>query len=114
MQPANECILTVNGGSSSIKFALFEAGGSLLRLLGGGIERIGLPGAVFRVKGLAEADTFSQEVHAADHTEAANVVLDWLEKRSDITPLTAVGHRILQGGPKYYEPQRITTDMVAE
>ena len=114
MQPANGCVLTVNGGSSSIKFALFEAGGSLLRLLVGGIERIGIPGAVFRVKGLAEADTFSQEVHAADHTEAASVVLDWLEKRSDITPLTAVGHRILQGGPKYYEPQRITTDVVAE
>ena len=33
MQPAEACILTVNGGSSSIKFALFEAGGSLRRVL---------------------------------------------------------------------------------
>jgi acetate kinase len=45
------CILTVNGGSSSIKFALVEASGSLRRILDGGIERIGLPEATFRVKG---------------------------------------------------------------
>ena len=45
MKPANPRILTINGGSSSIKFALFEAGDSLRRILEGGIERIGLPEA---------------------------------------------------------------------
>jgi acetate kinase len=43
MEPANPKILTINGGSSSIKFALFDASGSLRRILAGGIERIGLP-----------------------------------------------------------------------
>ena len=52
MKPANPHILTINGGSSSIKFALFEAGDSLRRILEGGIERIGLPEATLRVKGL--------------------------------------------------------------
>ena len=52
MKPANPRILTINGGSSSIKFALFEVGDSLRRILGGGIERIGLPGATLQVKGL--------------------------------------------------------------
>ena len=51
MKPANPRILTINGGSSSIKFALFEAGDSLRRILEGGIERIGLPEATLRVKG---------------------------------------------------------------
>ena len=41
--PTKAYILTINGGSSSIKFALFEAGDSLRRILEGGIERIGLP-----------------------------------------------------------------------
>jgi len=45
VKPANPRILTINGGSSSIKFALFEAGDSLRRILEGGIERIGLPEA---------------------------------------------------------------------
>jgi len=41
--PVNACILTVNGGSSSIKFALFETHEPLQRVLSGSIERIGLP-----------------------------------------------------------------------
>jgi acetate kinase len=45
MKPAHPKILMINGGSSSIKFALFDAGDSLRRILAGGIERIGLPEA---------------------------------------------------------------------
>jgi acetate kinase len=48
MKPANPRILTINGGSSSIKFALFEAGESPRRLLAGEIQRIGLPDASFQ------------------------------------------------------------------
>ena len=51
MKPANPHILAINGGSSSIKFALFEAGDPIQRILEGGIDRIGLPDATFRVKG---------------------------------------------------------------
>jgi len=47
MKPADPRILTINGGSSSIKFALFDAANSLRRILKGGIERIGLPEATF-------------------------------------------------------------------
>jgi hypothetical protein len=43
MKSANSRILTINGGSSSIKFALFEANEPIRRFLEGGIERIGLP-----------------------------------------------------------------------
>jgi len=56
MKPAIPHILTVNGGSSSIKFALFEAGDPLRRILGGEIERIGLLEATWWVKGLNQAD----------------------------------------------------------
>ena len=52
MKPANPRILTINGGSSSIKFALFEAGDPLRRILEGAIERIGLPESILRVKGI--------------------------------------------------------------
>lgn len=114
MKPAQPCILTVNGGSSSIKFALFEAGDSLERILGGGIDRIGFPNAVFHVKAGNPNDSFSRPVAAPDHTVAVGALMDWIEKRSDRGPLIAVGRRVLQGGPKYYKPQRITADMIAE
>ena len=60
MKSGNPRILTINGGSSSIKFALFEAGDPLLRIMEGEIERIGFPEAAFRVKGLNPADDFSR------------------------------------------------------
>ena len=107
-------ILTINGGSSSIKFALFEAGDSLRRILEGGIERIGLPEATLRVKGVNQAATFSRLVTAPDHTAAVGALMDWIEERSGRDVLTAVGHRVVHGGPKYSQPQRITAEMVEE
>jgi len=112
--PANPRILTVNGGSSSIKFALFEAGGSLRRILEGRIERIGLPEATLRVKGLSQADNFSRPLAAPDHTAAVGALMDWIEERLGRVALTAVGHRVVHGGPKYSEPQLITREMVRE
>ena len=82
MKPANPRILTINGGSSSIKFALFEAGDSLRRILEGGIERIGLPEATLRVKGSNQADNFSRPVTAPDHTTAVGLLMDCIEERS--------------------------------
>ena len=114
MKPAKPRILTINGGSSSIKFALFEAGDSLRQILEGGIERIGLPEATLRVKGVEQADNFSRLVKAPDHTAAVGALMDWIEERSGRDALTAVGHRVVHGGPKYYKPQRITAEMVEE
>jgi acetate kinase len=98
MNPASPRILTINGGSSSIKFALFEAGESLRRALDGSIERIGLPDATFAVKG---SENFSRPLAVPNHTVAVNVLMDWLEERSERDALTAVGHRVVHGGPKY-------------
>ena len=114
MKPANSRILTINGGSSSIKFAMFEAGGSLRRILEGGIDRIGQPKATFRVKGETPAVNFSRLVTAPDHTVAVGALMDWIEERSGGDALTAVGHRVVDGGPKYSKPERITPEMVAE
>jgi acetate kinase len=114
MKPTKPCILTLNGGSSSIKFALFEAADSLQRILAGGIERIGLPEATLRVTGLNQADNFSQRVIAPDHTVAVGALMDWIEGRPWRDALAAVGHRVVHGGPKYSAPQRITAEMIEE
>jgi acetate kinase len=107
-------VLTINGGSSSIKFAVFEVGDALRRMMEGGIERIGLPEATLRVKGVNPADNFSRSVTAPDHVVAAGALMDWIEERSRRETLTAVGHRVVHGGPKYSAPQRITAEMVQE
>jgi acetate kinase len=114
MPPASPRVLTINGGSSSIKLALFEVGESLRRILQGGIERIGLPDATFRVEGSERADSFSQGVATADRLVAVDTLMDWISERTKRDPLTAVGHRVVHGGPRYSKPLRITTDVVTE
>jgi len=114
MKPANPRILTINGGSSSIKFALFEAGDSLRRILEGAIERIGRPESTLRVKGLNQADNFSRSVTAPEHTAAVGTLMDWIEEHLGRGTLTAVGHRVVHGGPKYSEPKRITRELIEE
>jgi acetate kinase len=111
---AKACVLTINGGSSSIKFALFDADPMLRRILAGRIERIGLPEATFVAKGLNEADNFTRSVTAPNHTTAVELLMDWIEERIRRGELTAVGHRVVHGGLKYSEPQRITAEMVEE
>ena len=114
MKPANPRILTINGGSSSIKFAVFEARESTTRILEGRIEGIGLSVPTFQVKGVDHADDFSRSVVAPDHTAADGILMDWIEERVGRAPLAAVGHRVVHGGPKYSEPQRITAEMIEE
>jgi acetate kinase len=114
MKPVNPSILAINGGSSSIKFALFKVGNSFERVLEGEIDRIGLPGAILRVKGMNQADNFSRSVTASDHAKAVSLLIDWFEKRSGGDALTAIGHRVVQGGPNYYKPQLITAEMLED
>lgn len=112
MKPAEKRILTINGGSSSIKFAVFEVTDSLNWILGGAIEQIGLPNTTLHVKGLTQADNFSKPVKAPDHTVAVGILMDWIEELCEKGGLAAVGHRVVQGGPKYSKPQCITGEMI--
>ena len=107
-------ILTINGGSSSIKFTLFEAGDPLRSILEGAIEPIGRPEASLRVKGIDPADTFSRPVTVPNHGAAVNALMDWLEDRAEGETLAAVGHRLVHGGAKYSQPLRITAEVFAE
>ena len=106
-------VLTINGGSSSIKFALFDAASRPpLRLLHGGVERIGHVEPVFRVKASGETEERLRPVTASDHSAAVNVVVQEIEERSGPKTLMAIGHRVVHGGPEYGEPERITSKMV--
>jgi len=107
-------ILTINGGSSSIKFALFEIGEAIAQVLAGGIESIGSPTATLKVTGRTQVDAVSRAVTAPDHNAAVTVLMDWVEGRGDRDRLSAIGHRVVHGGPKYYEPQRLDLQIIAE
>jgi acetate kinase len=104
-----DSILTINGGSSSIKFALYHAAPSLVRRLTGRIERIGLPDARFSVHDLTRDERTDRTIVAADHHAAADVLLDWLDGRMEA--VRAVGHRVVQG-MEHTEPEVVTRSLL--
>ncbi len=112
ISPESSCILTINGGSSSIKFGLFEVRDPPRRLLHGEIDRIGQKQATLHVDGVRPADHISQSVKAPDHAAAVDAITNYIEERGVERAVAAVGHRVVHGGPKYWAPQRITPDMI--
>jgi acetate kinase len=93
---------------------LFETGESLARILEGKIEGVGLAQGHFTAKGANKADNFSKTLTVPDHPAAVGLLMDWIQERFEGGALAAVGHRIVHGGPKYWEPQRITPEMMEE
>jgi acetate kinase len=106
-------ILTLNGGSSSIKFALFETGAVLKRIFSGKVVRIGSPDTEIEITDHATGKTERQAVPAADHASVIHPLAQILEKRMNFDQIAAVGHRIVHGGIRYSEPEPITPDMIA-
>jgi acetate kinase len=106
-------VLTLNGGSSSIKFALYDASAPAERLLSGKIERIGLPEPLLTTCE-AGGKPESRPITAANHRESGNILLDWLAEHVGFEKVLGVGHRVVHGGPNFRESQRITPALVEE
>jgi acetate kinase len=106
-------VLTINGGSSSIRFAIYEAGRVLQRRLAGKIDRIGLSGTNLTVHDTVGAPKALRRLAAADHRTAVRFLLDWLEAQPTFPSVGAVGHRVVHG-MAHSEPERITAKLVSQ
>jgi acetate kinase len=106
-------ILTINGGSSSIKFALYEAVNPLKRGLYGKVDRIGLSGTNLTFNEPTKKQPKSFKLTVADHKSAANALIDWLEKQIDFKSVKGVGHRVVHG-MKHTEPEIVTKKLLDE
>jgi len=106
-------VLTINGGSSSIKFALYQAGGALERRLYGKIDRIGLSGTNLTFKNSTGKSQDSRTIDSADHRSAVAFLLDWLETQQVVASVKAVGHRVVHG-MTHSEPERVTPELLDE
>ena len=113
MKPGEPQILTINGGSSSIKFALYAAVKPLKRGLYGTVDRIGLSGTNLTFHYADGKPEASRKLIAVDHKSAANSMLDWLETEPDFASVKAVGHRVVHG-MKHTEPEIVTPELLAE
>ena len=105
-------ILSVNAGSSSLKFTLFEMNDESI-IVSGVFERIGLDNSFYKIK--LNGETIKEEIALPTHTEAVNVLLSKLIDLNIIKSydeIKGVGHRILHGGEKYSESVIINDDVI--
>ena len=113
MKSDNSHILVINGGSSSIKFALYHAGEPLKRGLSGEVDRIGLSGTNLTFHDAHGKSQPGRKLDAADHKSAVNFLIDWLEEQNHFATVRAVGHRVVHG-MKHTEPEIVTQDLLDE
>lgn len=113
VRPDRSTVLTINGGSSSLKFALFARDGTHKRLLSGKFERVGTPEARMSVKGPAVAGGREEHpVQMDDHEGAAGLLIDWIKHQVGFAAVAAVGHRFVHGGAKHSRPERVTPELL--
>lgn len=115
----SKSILTINAGSSSIKFALFPLEGSALAekaVISGQIDGIGTPSAllVAKDKGGEKIANETLPVANPNHQQAFDHLLSWFTAKAAAWEMTAVGHRVVHGGQVFSKPMRLEADTLEE
>lgn len=97
MEYSGDTILTINGGSSSIKFALFEKGDLRTKLISGALEKTVEGATSFQFYNLITQEKDSIVIDVKDQEETIVFLIDWLKKQLIFGSIKAIGHRIVQG-----------------
>jgi len=87
-------LLTINGGSSSIRFALFDGGEPLRRLLDGKVDRVGLSGTNLTFRDATGQLQNSRTIDSSDRHSAVGFLLDWLPNFCFGMPWAEHRHRL--------------------
>jgi len=106
-------VLAINGGSSSIRFAVYERGETLRRLLEGKVDRVGLSGTKLTFKNSTKQSQDGPPINSTEPDAAVAFLLDWLEAQPVFSAVKAVGHRVVHG-MTHSEPERVTPELLEE
>lgn len=105
-------IMSINAGSSSLKFSLFDMTTEEV-LISGVFERIGIEGGTYTLK--YKGDKIKVEQELDSHSTAVKILLEKLielQVISTLEEIEGVGHRIVHGGDKYTESVMVTDEVV--
>jgi acetate kinase len=105
-------IMSVNCGSSSLKFSLFEIESKEL-IASGYFEKVTIPGSFFNIK--FNGEKIHEDIDMLNHTEAVEIMLDRIVKLGiveNLEEIEAVGHRVVHGGDKYNKSVIITDEVI--
>lgn len=107
-------LLTLNAGSSSLKFAVFRVGGEDERMVAGSIDRIGSPQSKLNWRRSPEKESRSETLTAPDHSRGLELVLKCIREAQVGMDFAGVGHRIVHGGGRFTTPVVVDGSVIAE
>ena len=105
-------ILSVNAGSSSLKFQMYEMPEEKV-LISGVFERIGIENSFYTIK--LNGEKIKKEAVLNNHTDAVKILTNELLENnivSDLSEIKAIGHRMVHGGEKYASSVLLTVDVI--
>lgn len=111
--PVMGAVLTLNAGSSSLKFALYDAEGDQ-PIAEGIVDRIGANQAEIKLKDAVGADLPVVNIPLVDHAQAIRAVLDSLNAAFPGKKLGAIGHRVVHGGTEFDRPTVVDDAVLAK
>jgi acetate kinase len=106
------CILTVNCGSSSLKFALFALSKHPVRLVSGRIERIGMASSRLVMSCTDGAQAEDRTLSVPDQTAAIKLLIRILGYLVGMANIAVIGHRVVHGGNLFHRPTLVTPEML--
>lgn len=107
-------ILTMNRGSATLKAALYGTGGHEELLLSMTVDEAGNSGDRLKIDDASGSALLDSGVDSSRPENALEVLFAWLGEHGFLSGLAAAGHRLVHGGSRYREPQRITPEFLTE
>jgi len=104
-------VLCLNSGSSSLKFATFRMAEGETKLAEGAIEGIGTDNGRFWIRRDSDRPVYDRVAPFADHEAAVIATMNAIEENHLPSP-DAVGHRMVHGGPRHQEPERVDAALI--
>src|SRR5271163_3971587 len=101
-------VLTMNRGSATLKSTLYEVGGRAGVLASISVAYSDSSGARLKIADANGATLLDSSIKVTDSNVALQAMFAWLDKHQYLSGLQATGHRLVHGGARYTEPQRIT------
>src|SRR5271163_182640 len=114
MAPNRRRILTMNRGSSTLKCALYEAGNPGELLLSMTVDQGRVSGSHLKITDPGGIVLLDSPADGGESNAALEAMFAWLGEHGFLSQLAAAGHRLVHGGPRYREPQRITPEFLSE
>jgi len=113
MKSIKNNLLTINGGSSSIKFAMYETTGVMKQLLLGCLENIGLKNTKLGFTNLITNQQKNIAIETTGFDEAVTFLIEWLETQEGFSAVNAIGHRLVHG-MQHMEAEKVSPQLLEE